>query len=223
MQTFIPFSALHFIIIAGGVILTLLTAWYAKNRASEVTYKRDANIFMLLMAGIYALLTVTKIIQGEWTITGNLPLHLCDISAWTLVYALYTKQKWAFEAGYFWGMSGALLAFGVPNVTSIDWYLIPFFTWHALLAAAPIYYMLTQKTYPTHRGLWNTIGLTIIVGLLVKGINHCLSSNYMFVNEKIPAMNLLGFPEYPAYIFLLIPIMIVLFYIFWLPFGSLRK
>jgi hypothetical integral membrane protein (TIGR02206 family) len=219
MNQFIPFSILHGNIVLGGIALIVLTAWYAKNHANENTYKRDTFIFLLLMSGIYLLLTITKIIQKEWTLQGNLPLHLCDISAWTLVYALFTKKKWAFEAGYFWGMSGALLAFGVPNIETVDWYLIPFFVWHAFLAAAPIYFMLTQHTHPTHRGLWNTVGLTIIVGLVIKGINHWLGSNYMFVNEKIPAMNLIGFPEYPIYIFLLIPIMIALFYVFWLPFA----
>jgi hypothetical integral membrane protein (TIGR02206 family) len=220
MQVFIPFSILHFLIIAGGIILVLLTAKYAHEVRSEKQYRRDANIFLLLMAGIYLLLTITKLIQGEWTIQGNLPLHLCDISAWTLVYALNTKKQWAFEAGYFWGMAGALLAFAVPNIQKVDWYMIPFFVWHALLAAAPIYYLIAKKTFPTQRGLWRSIGLTIIVGLIVKGINHWLGSNYMFVNEKIPAMDLLGFPDYPTYIFLLIPIMIALFYIFWLPFRK---
>lgn len=220
MQKFEPFSTLHLIIVAGGIILVVLAAKYAKYVNSDKQYRRDANIFLLLMVGIYLLLTVTKMMQGEWTLQGNLPLHLCDISAWTLVYALLSKKQWAFEAGYFWGMAGALLAFAVPNIQTVDWYMIPFFVWHALLAAAPIYYIITKKTFPSHRGLWRSVGLTIIVGLIVKAINHWLGSNYMFVNEKIPAMNLLGFPDYPTYIFILIPIMVALFYLFWLPFRK---
>jgi hypothetical integral membrane protein (TIGR02206 family) len=223
MKPFIPFSALHGNISLAGIAMILLVAWYAKKHATPRSYPRDAHLFMLLMAGIYALLTITKILQHEWTIQGNLPLHLCDISAWTLVYALYTKNNRAFQAGYFWGMTGALLAFGSPNVQTIDWYLIPFFTWHALLAAAPIYFMLTQKTYPTHRGLWQTIAMTILLAFVVMGFNHLIGSNYMFVNRKIDAMNPLGFPEYPTYLLYLIPIMIVLFYLFYLPFAFAKK
>lgn len=220
MQAFIPFSTLHLLIVAGGIFLVFLTAQYAKKVQTEKHFRRDANIFLFLMLGIYLLLTITKIMQREWTLQGNLPLHLCDISAWTLVYAFFSKKRWAFEAGYFWGMAGALLAFAVPNIQTVDWYLIPFFVWHALLAAAPIYYIIVEKTFPSHQGLWRSIGLTVIAGFVVMGINHWLGSNYMFVNEKIPAMNLLGFPEYPFYLFILVPVMIALFYLFWLPFKS---
>jgi hypothetical integral membrane protein (TIGR02206 family) len=222
MQKFVPFSNLHLLIIAGGIVLNIAIVWYAKNRAKVVDYQRDTNLFLWLMLGIYLFLTLTKIIQGEWTVQGNLPLHLCDISAWTLVYALMRKQDEAYEAGYFWGLIGALLAFGVPNVTQVNWYLIPFFVWHALLVAMPLYYMHTQKKYPTYRGLWKTVGITIVLGLLVMGANSLLGSNYMFVNEKIPSMDMLGLPDYPMYLLYLVPMMILFFHVLYLPVMLLK-
>lgn len=217
---FVPFSLIHITIIVGGILILLAVMYYAKNKATAHTYKRDVMIYTLLMAGIYFLLTITKLLQKEWTIQGNLPLHLCDISAWTLVYALWSKNNLAFQAGYYWGVLGALLAFLLPNITKVDWYMIPFFVWHVLLAAAPLYYIFTQKQYPTQKGLWQTAGLTLALGLVIKMINAALDSNYMFVSKRIDAMTWVGLPDYPYYLFMLFPVVIGLYYIFWLPFGK---
>ena len=218
MKPFVLFSEFHGIIVLSGLLLLVLTDWYARKRATQETYNRDVKMFGWTMAIIYLFLSVFKIVQNQWSVQSNLPFHLCDISAWTLVYALYYRNKIAFELGYFWGMSGALLAFCLPTVTQIDWYLIPFFGWHFLLAAAPIYYLQTQKVHPTHRGLWISVLLTILTGLTMMLINKLLDSNYMFVSKKIEPMSQIGFPEYPLYLFILLPIMIALFYVFWLPF-----
>lgn len=218
MRPFVLFSEFHGLIVLGGLLLLVLIDWYSRKMATEKTYRRDVSIFGWTMAAIYLFLTIFKISQHEWSVQSNLPFHLCDISAWTLVYALSTKNKTAFELGYFWGMSGALLAFCLPTVTNIDWYLIPFFGWHILLAAAPIYYIQTQKIHPTHRGLWTSVFLTVLAALLMMLINRVLDSNYMFVSKKIAPMEHIGLPEYPLYIFVLIPVMIVLFYALWIPF-----
>lgn len=218
-MVFQVFSSLHLVIILSAVGLIVFTRWYAK-RAFPEHYQRDSHVFTVLMFGIYILLTVTKLIQKEWTVQGNLPLHLCDISAWTLVYALYRRNNIAFEAGYYWGFTGALLAFLVPTVTKVDWYLIPFFVWHALLAAMPIYYMYANKAYPTMNGLWRTVRLTIGLGVFIKCINHFIgylsgkASNYMFLNEKIDSMSQLGLPDYPFYLLYMIPIMVFVFLVF---------
>ena len=223
MKPFVLFSSLHGLIVMVGLLFLVATYWYARKKATESTYRRDVRLFAGTMAAVYFFLSVFKISQNEWSVQSNLPLHLCDISAWTLVYALYFKNKTAFELGYFWGMSGALLAFGLPTVTQIDWYLVPFFGWHILLAAAPIYYIQTQKAQPTQRGLWVSVLLTLVTGLMMMLVNKLLDSNYMFVSRKIEAMNHIGFPEHPQYLFVLLPIMILLFYVFWIPFPYLGK
>ncbi|MFZ4542476.1 MAG: TIGR02206 family membrane protein [Saprospiraceae bacterium] len=225
MKPFVLFSEFHGYVVLTGILLVVLTDWYARKVATPKTYARDVRIFAWTMAFIYVFLSVFKVIQNEWSLQSNLPFHLCDISAWTLVYALLKKNKIAFELGYFWGISGALLAFCLPTVTNIDWYIFPFFGWHVLLAAAPIYYIQTQKVHPTHRGLWMSVGLTIVTGLIMMLINYLLDSNYMFVSKKIEPMNYIGLPEYPLYLFILAPVMIALFYLFWTPFLylSLKK
>ncbi|MEK0420967.1 MAG: hypothetical protein RLZZ161_818 [Bacteroidota bacterium] len=217
MKPFVLFSEFHGLVVLAAILLLILTDWYARKKANNDTYRRDVRIFGWTMATIYLFLNVIKIMQDDWSFRTNLPFHLCDISAWTLVFALIRKNKVAFELGYFWGMSGALLAFCLPNVTAIDWYLIPFFGWHILLAAAPIYYIQTQKVHPTHRGLWISVVITLLAGLIMMLVNKLLDSNYMFVSKKIDAMNHIGFPDYPLYLLVLTPVMIVLFYAFWLP------
>jgi hypothetical integral membrane protein (TIGR02206 family) len=216
MKPFILYGSIHGMACIIACLLIIGVYRYAGLVHTPQQRRRSSRLFLGIMASIYALLTAAKIAANAWTWQGNLPLHLCDISAWTMIYALFSKRKWAFEAGYYWGLTGGVLAFAVPNVSTLDAYLIPFFGWHALLVAIPLYQIRTDALAPTHIGIYRTMAITIALALPVMYLNSLLRSNYMFLNEKIAPMSLLGFPEHPYYLFLLIPIGLALWYLWWL-------
>lgn len=223
MTPFVHYGSLHGAITLAGLLLIVGIYRYAGTPLAMARKKRDAWVFFGVMLGIYLFLTVSKIMAGAWTIQGNLPLHLCDISAWTLIYALFSRRRWAMEAGYYWGLTGGLLAFGVPNVTVIDAYLVPFFLWHALLTAIPLYQMQQENYCPSHGGIYRTMAITVAIALVVMVINPLLGSNYMFLSEKIPAMDAIGLPDYPYYLPLTVPLGIAIWYVWWGIAKLLRK
>ncbi|MEY4903910.1 MAG: hypothetical protein RLZZ292_1725 [Bacteroidota bacterium] len=218
--TFQLFSALHGYAVLGGIAFVIGIYFLAKTLNNPVEKRRDAKLYILLIIAIYLLLTITKVVQKEWSMAWNLPLHLCDISAWVLGYALYSRNQTAFQLGYYWGAAGALFGFGTPSIQFVDWYMIPFFFWHALLLAAPVYLMVTEGFRPSHKGVFLAWIWVCLIGVVLLGVNYFLGGNYMYVSQRIPPMEMMGLPEWPTYLVYLIPLMLVLFYLFWLPFAK---
>ncbi len=221
--TFQLFSALHGYAVLCGIAIVVGIYLLAKSLKNPVEKRRDAKIYVAVIIAIYLILTITKVVQHEWSIAWNLPLHLCDISAWVLAYALYSRNQTAFQLGYYWGAVGALFGFATPSIQFIDWYLIPFFFWHALLLAAPVYLMVAEGFRPNHKGVYQAWAWVCVIGLGMLGVNYFLGGNYMYVSQRIAPMEMLGFPEWPTYLSRLIPLALLLFYVLWLPFAFKKE
>lgn len=209
---FILFSWVHFVAVfaSGALIYGFLRR--AQTFTTPTEKQRGAWLLVAALGCIYVLLTVTKLQDGTWSVQGNLPLHLCDISAWTLAYALLRRSFAAFEAGYYWGLTGGFLAFATPEVHFVDAFMVPFFLWHAILIAAPLYLMHTEGFRPRHRGIFNVWGLSFLLALPMFAINAFLGSNYMFLAAKPLAANVLPLPDPPYHIAIFAIGLILVFY-----------
>jgi hypothetical integral membrane protein (TIGR02206 family) len=209
------FSSLHLLTIAGCVVALVLLFFYAKNIKNQAKRKRDAWIFTIIFLLIEVALIGSKIIAKEWSIQQNLPLHLCDISAFTILIALHTQKKSLYTLGFFWGFTGGVMAILLPNLLFVDWYYLPFFIWHLFLIAIPMYQMLTDKINLSYRSIFEAMLYTILLGGLMLVINRFLHSNYMFVSEKIPSFDALGFPAHPYYLIHAVGLGLIVYHLAW--------
>ena len=205
----------HLLAIFGSVLTLILLVFYAKNKQNAVNRRRDIWIFTVVFLLIEIALITSKIVAKEWSLRYNLPLHLCDFSAITIIFALHTRSRMAFELGYFWGFVGGIMAILTPNLQFIDWYFVPFFIWHLFLIAGPIYQLFVDNFDIAYKNIYKTAFITILLALAMHVFNLWLGSNYMFVNEKIASFDALGLPNYPMYLPYLGLIMLVMFHLVW--------
>lgn len=222
MKPFQLFGTEHLLAILGSLIATFLLIIYAKNEKSKANRNRDIWIFTILFILIETALITSKIITKTWSIEQNLPLHLCDFSAITIIYAIFTRSKRAFELGCYWGFVGGLMGILLANLQFVDWYFVPFFIWHLFLIVVPIYQIFIDDFQLSYRSIYETLGITIALAIIMMFINRFLGSNYMFVSQKIPSFDALGLPEYPMYLPYLAAIALFMFHLVWL-FSKLLK
>lgn len=214
-EQFQLFSPTHFSVIAGCLLAVLLLVLYLRNGHSRTFRRRDVLIFTVVFLMIEVALVGSKIATGAWSVQYNLPLHLCDISAITILFALYTRSRRAFELGWYWGFVGGLMAILMPNIQFVDWYFVPFFVWHLFLIAGPVYQLFTDGFTLTYPSIYRALGTTILLGCGMFVLNGFMGSNYMFVNEKIPPFEAIGLPDFPRYLPYLVVIAGVMFHVAW--------
>jgi hypothetical integral membrane protein (TIGR02206 family) len=205
----------HVTVLTGCLALFGAIWWYARSGKGRLHRQRDVWIFTIVFALIEVALIGSKIASGEWDMRYNLPLHMCDISAFTILYALHSRSESAYRLGYYWGCVGGLTAMLVPNLQTITWYFVPYFIWHLFLIAGPVYQRWTDEFTLPYKSIYTTLGITILIGAVMFGLNTQLNSNYMFVNEKISSFDAIGLPDFPWFLPWLAVLTFVLFHVAW--------
>jgi hypothetical integral membrane protein (TIGR02206 family) len=209
------FGTPHLIVLVSSAVLMVLLHRYVRNGKHHANRQRDVWVLTIVFLLIEVALVGSKIVAGEWDIRYNLPLHLCDISAVTILYALHARSERAFQLGWYWGIVGGLMAMLVPNLQTINWYFVPYFVWHLFLIAGPVYQMSTDGFRLPYRSIYTTLGVTILLSTVMFVFNRWLGSNYMFVNEKISSFDALGLPDFPWFLPCILGLAWVLFHGVW--------
>ena len=217
------FGQWHLVAILGSILSLVLLVFYTKNKQNALNRRRDTWIFTIIFLLIETALVASKIMANEWSIKYNLPLQLCDFSAITIIFALHTRSRTAFELGYFWGFVGGMMGILLANLQFIDWYFVPFFVWHLFLIAGPVYQLFTDNFDIPYKNIYKAILATVLLASAMHFFNAWLGSNYMFVNEKISSFDALGLPEYPMYLPYLALIMLAMYHLVWLISKGLGK
>src|SRR6185503_2845267 len=100
-----------------------------------------------------------------WLSPGNeLPLNLCDWAQGALIVALLSRNQFAYELGYFWGLGGTLQGVITPDVGRgfPDIQFLLFMLDHAGLIAALLYLTLGTRLRPVPESLPRVIAATLI-------------------------------------------------------------
>lgn len=200
MTPFQLFSPIHGLAAIASLISVFLAWRLGGMNLQPVTRQWVRRGSLALMIALYIAMNLYSVVYGEWSLRYNLPLHLCDLSVWIIVFALFYRSQIAFELGFYWGLTAGFMALIFPKLERTDAYLIMFFVWHAFLIAGPLYQMRADDLWPTRRGLFRSLGIAIVLGLVMMGLNPLLNSNYMFVNESISSFQAMGLPEWPGYL-----------------------
>jgi hypothetical integral membrane protein (TIGR02206 family) len=146
---FLLFGTPHLAALALTVATPLLLA--APLRLGRLPLDRMARF------GLAAFLTLGWICwfilfaqRGWLTIANALPLNLCDWALIALVAALLTRNQFAYELGYFWGLGGTLQGMITPDVAYDfpDPQFLFFFVEHGGIIAALLYLTLGTGLRP---------------------------------------------------------------------------
>jgi len=219
-EPFQLFGPKHLIVIAveAAVILWLFLGW--KNPTEEGKRRMRYLLAGILFVGESAW-HIWSIAGGTWTVTYNLPLHICSIMVWLSIVMLLTRNYRIYEFAYFIGIAGAMQAFLTPEAGQYGlWHFraVQTLVVHGTLIIIPIYMSLKEGFRPTGKSF-----LRVAVGVnaymvVVYFINLALGSNYLFIMHKPETASLLDvLGPWPWYILSMEALGFVIFFLLYLP------
>ena len=169
--------------------------------------------------------TIYRIVDNNFSIIDDLPLHMCGLSLYLGAYTLYNKYQQGFELCYFWGIGGALQAILTPDSTDFtnSYYILTFMLSHALIILSVLWMIIALDMRFRKFALLRTILITNILLIPMGIINLLLKSNYFYLCEKPPADNPFLIGEWPIYLLYLEFFAIIILGIINIPMLLLNK
>lgn len=150
-----------------------------------------------------------------------LPVHLCDVVAIVLAWALITRNHRLAEVGYLWGLAGTVQGLITPTV-KFDWYAPEYFAFFAQHGGVPVAALTLAfgAGLPPQRGaLFRTMCWSWVYMAGVFVLNAALRANYGFINGPPEVSSLIDFMgPWPWYLLTLQAVAILLFALLLLPF-----
>ena len=181
-----------------------------------------------ILAGIMILHMITQPIYDvllfklPWK--GEFPLHMCDFSMLAMIVYLLKQNapKILFHCAYFWGICGATMAMGTPDLEYgfPHGEYSPFFWGHSLILLAVFYVLMVRKERPILKDILKVVGVTLVLLIFVYIANLLIGppANYWYLVARPVDGTLMDyFPDPPLHLIGTIPLAILLFYIAYLP------
>lgn len=200
----------HILWLAGIAVTSIALAVACRRSLSPRPYVR-AVLVCLLAGGEFM-----RYYTDWFHFPDQLPLNLCNITAWVAVIACLTLSPLAVEFTYFAGFCGAGMALLTPDMGSA-WHT-RFFVNHGaiILAGSALVY---GRISPLRPGaVWRAYRCFSLYIGLVQIFDWKYGANYAYLNAKPGVgtlLDLLG-PR-PYYVFAAGAVALLLFWLLWLP------
>jgi hypothetical integral membrane protein (TIGR02206 family) len=222
---FVMFGPSHLIAIAVTLTLPLALAlvarWEHPGRRADCVTRLVLAALMLVGWACWYILSWR---QHALNLDNALPLNLCDWASAALIVALLTRRQFAYELGYFWGLSGTLQGVITPTIyyDFPDSQFIFFFIQHSGVIAALLYLTLGTGLRPTTRSLPRVIGASLSYAAFAGLVDWLLGVNYGFLRAKPLGASLLSLMSpWPWYIPELVLLGIGFVLLYYMPFALL--
>ena len=156
-----------------------------------------------------------------------LPLHMCHLAAISMGLFLFTKKNIFFEIGYFWGMTGNIMAILTPDLNFFfDWRFFTYYFGHNMLLLSIIFTLVCLRNNIDFKSIVRVSLITLTFLPLIYFLNTILGdgANYWYLSvipESTSILSLL--PNPPLHIIILIPIGIVLMIIVYAPYKYFKN
>lgn len=194
---FEPFDACHLIWL-GSFVLFTLTCCVGYRRMGQSSRRRMRIAMAAAIVADEGLKVATLLLGGNYSY-GYLPLHLCSINLFLIVWHAFRPSKVLGNYLYAVCVPAALAALIFPNWTALppsSLMHIHSFTFHMLLACYPVMLLIGGDIRPEARML---PGVVLLLGCLV-GIaataNAILGTNFMFLSSASEGNPLYWFEEH---------------------------
>ena len=209
------------LIITSFVIVLILTLGKYLNKKSKLNLAKAICILAIFLT-LYSHLI--DLINGNWWLHEDLPLHLCSISNLILCVILFIpKNNKLFEFLFYCGFLGGLMAILTPQINYYDGGFFMYFEYyinHGSIMLIPLF-MFYQLEMKLSKYSWlKTFIILNILMVIIMPLNYLIGSgsNYMYLAESPKIDNPLVFGDWPYYILNWEVIVLVLFYFTYLIF-----
>ena len=149
-----------------------------------------------------------------------LPLHICGVVVFVVVFVLLRRNQTLYEIGYFWGLVGTLNAIITPQlwVDFPNYRFFQYFIAHGGIVISVLFVTWGLRMRPTLKGLLRAFLLVNFYMVVMVGVNLSLKSNYMFICEPPDTKSPFFFAPWPWYILILDGVALVFFFVVYSPF-----
>ena len=216
--TFQRFGTPHLTALLITAVIAALMIWH-RRRWMEV-----ALAVALLMA--WPISVLSHVLGGDLNLQNGLPLHLCDVAAFSGVIAILKRRPLACEMVYFFGLAGTLQGLITPALQAEfpSPRFFSFFLTHGAIVIAALHVVCGMGITPRPGALWRMLVCILTYAGSVAVIDGLLGVNYGFVCEKPPTASLMDqLGPWPWYVFAMVGLATVFFAILDLPFVVRRK
>ena len=150
----------------------------------------------------------------------HLPLHICGIVVFVVVFVLLRRNQTFYEVAYFWGLVGTLNAIITPQlwVDFPNYRFFQYFIAHSGIVVSVLFVTWGLKMRPTLKGLLRSFLLANLYMVVMVGVNLLLKSNYMFICEPPDTKSPFFFAPWPWYILILDGVALAFFFVVYSPF-----
>ncbi|NKB72428.1 MAG: TIGR02206 family membrane protein [Candidatus Latescibacteria bacterium] len=145
------------------------------------TFRAALFILLLLSESSWALY---RHFGAQVPLVKNLPLHLCDLSVFSLLLGLATGRRLFAELSYYAGGVGALLALCQPSISETGAIRVVaefrYFLTHIILVGGGFYLTFGRRYRPGAGAILRSYLAILLYALLVTPLNLALGSNYFY-------------------------------------------
>ena len=192
--SFVPLGPSHLAAIALILLVPAALVMFARHEHLG----RRADLWARLSLALFQLAGWIGWFWTSWShgalwLGNELPLNLCDWAEIALIVALLTRNQFAYELGYFWGLGGTLQGVLTPTIY-YDWpdpQFVFFFIQHGGVVASLLYLTLGSGLRPTWRSLPPVIAASLAYVGVAGLADWLLGVNYGFLRAKPAGENLL--------------------------------
>jgi hypothetical integral membrane protein (TIGR02206 family) len=218
------FGAAHFIILAAGVVLAAALAAVQRRFLKGSSRLRIALAVFLLADAVawYSYLAAA----GSRIFPGQLPLELCDVTFYLIVFVLFTLNRGVFDVAYYWALAGSTMALLTPNLWERfpSFSTVQFFIAHGLVVSVALYLVWSRQIRPQRGSIVRAMIALNLLALFDGAFDAVFQTDYMYLRAKpanVSLLSLLG--PWPWYVLAAEPVALALFLLLYWPFWRRRQ
>ena len=214
---------INMIITLSFIALYFIIAFKTNDEKLPIILKVSSLLVLLMTLANHIIL----IFIDSWTVTDNLPLHLCSISAIICCFIGFIKKNQIlFEFLFYAGIIGGTLSILTPQITlykELNFFYIMFYFKHASIITIPLFMRFNMKLNLSKNSWLKIFGLINIILFIIIPINNLLSSNYLYVSSPPQVNNpliinnlnkIMGIPTYVFYWEIIMISLLLVLYLF---------
>jgi hypothetical integral membrane protein (TIGR02206 family) len=223
-QEFTAYGPSHWTVLAilaiGAALLISLGRRQSEARARVLSRAMATLILAMLCAALaYDL--------RHPTVSGLVPLQLCDLAELVTAYALWTQRRWAYVLLYYWGLALSTQALLTPDLGAPDFpghVFLSFFALHLLTVWSAVYLTWGRGMRPTWRSYRFAVITTLTWMAFTIAFNTVAGTNFGYLNGKPPTTSLLDlFGPWPMYLLTEIAVVAIVWALMTWPWERTRR
>ena len=223
---FATFGIEHLVMISITALLSLFVPIIARRFLTGRSKLYAARTMSITVAATVILWTLIRLRLGQFDITTDLPLDICNLTAILLPFLMWNPTKRVHQVLYFLILAGTLQAVLTPDLPHgfPHFYFLKYWTVHGGLVVCAVYYTVVFRFYPEKKSILFAFVWLQIYTVFVFFANVLLGANYFYLMHKPPAVSLLDYlGPWPWYLLVCEGVAVVFFIIVYLPILTIRN